>query len=75
MLYHSASPQRLMGAANALMVGGILLLLLGISGAYLPSGRAQDETCGLRRGWISPRSDNPNSFLQLCRFACNFSPP
>ncbi len=35
MLYHSASPQRLMGAANALMAAGILLLLLGISGAYL----------------------------------------
>ncbi|MBX7274061.1 hypothetical protein [Stutzerimonas chloritidismutans] len=35
MLYQSASAQRLMGAANALMVAGVLLLLLGICGAYL----------------------------------------
>lgn len=35
MLYHSASPQRLMSTANALMVAGVLLLLLGVSGAYL----------------------------------------
>lgn len=34
MLYHSASPQ-LMSTANALMVAGVLLLLLGVSGAYL----------------------------------------
>ncbi len=35
MLYHSASPQRLMSTANALMVAGVLLLLTGISGAYV----------------------------------------
>ena len=35
MLYHPFAPQRLMSAANALMIAGVLLLLAGISGAYL----------------------------------------
>lgn len=35
MLYHPSSPQRLMSTANALMVAGVLLLLTGISGAYV----------------------------------------
>jgi hypothetical protein len=35
MRYHPPAPHRLMTTANALMVAGVLLLLLGISGAYL----------------------------------------
>lgn len=35
MRYHPSAPHRLMTTANSLMVAGVLLLLLGISGAYL----------------------------------------
>ncbi|MCQ4296918.1 hypothetical protein NAU58_15160 [Pseudomonas stutzeri] len=35
MLYQTSAPHRLMSAANALMIAGTLLLLSGISGAYL----------------------------------------
>ncbi|WP_312956241.1 hypothetical protein [Pseudomonas songnenensis] len=35
MLYHPSAPPHLMSAANALMIAGVLLLLAGISGAYL----------------------------------------
>lgn len=35
MLYRLSAPHRLMHTANALMIAGVLLLLAGISGAYL----------------------------------------
>jgi len=35
MIDQSFDPHRLLNVGNLLMVGGVLLLLLGISGAYL----------------------------------------
>ncbi len=34
MFLHHPAPQHLLKMANALMLGGLLLLLLGVSGAY-----------------------------------------
>ncbi|MCW3148316.1 hypothetical protein N8H22_06815 [Stutzerimonas stutzeri] len=35
MLHRNDNPHHLLHLANALMLGGLLLLLLGVSGAYL----------------------------------------
>lgn len=35
MIHQSFDPHRLLNLGNLLMIGGVLLLLIGVSGAYL----------------------------------------